>query len=164
LWKIENYREFLEERRALLAAEANHRMEDLLHGDLQWLQGATKPVYEQSIVVGAIGTEAEEEELAGINDWVEAQGLTRGVIAYDFADPLTGKQRAVFDLAWPAGIQEELSQPVAVLLNEGSDIVAIASSAGYRCFTSGKELREYVKTEILSSADESTLSAVVTAG
>jgi hypothetical protein len=25
----------------------------------------------------------------------------------------------VFDLAWPSGLQEELRQPVAVLLNEG---------------------------------------------
>ena len=51
---------------------------------------------------------------------MEAQGLPRGVVAYDFADPQSGEQKAVFDLAWPNGIQEELSQPVAVLLNEDS--------------------------------------------
>ena len=37
LWKIENYRDFLEARKALLAAEANRRMEELLHGDTRWL-------------------------------------------------------------------------------------------------------------------------------
>ena len=52
---------------------------------------------------------------------MEAQGLPRGMLAYDFADAETGEQKAVFDLAWPNGIQEELSQPVAVLLNEGRD-------------------------------------------
>ena len=61
----------------------------------------------------------------------EAQGLPRGVLAYDFADPDTGTQKAVFDLAWPSGIQEEFSQPVAVLLNERSETIAIASQAGF---------------------------------
>ena len=69
-------------------------------------------------VGGGITSEEEEEQLEALNDWMEAQGLPRGVLAYDFADAATGEQKAVFDLAWPNGIQEELSQPVAVLLNE----------------------------------------------
>ena len=43
LWKIEHYRDFLEARRELLAAETNRRMAELLHGDLQWLEGVAKP-------------------------------------------------------------------------------------------------------------------------
>ena len=85
---------------------------------------------------GGITSEEEEEQLEALNDWMEAQGLPRGVLAYDFADAATGEQKAVFDLAWPNGIQEELSQPVAVLLNESTETIAIASQAGYRCFTS----------------------------
>jgi hypothetical protein len=69
---------------------------------------------------------------------------------YDFADPETGEQKAVFDLAWTSGVQEELSQPVAVLLNEGSEVLAIASQAGYRCFTSVEEFKHYVLNEILA--------------
>ena len=61
----------------------------------------------------------------------------------------SGEQRAVFDLAWPQGIQEELSQPVAVLLNEGSEVIALASGAGYRCFTSVDAFKSYVNHEIL---------------
>ena len=45
--------------------------------------------------------------------------------------PAIGEQKAVFDLAWPNVIQEELSQPVAVLLNESSEMMGIASEAGY---------------------------------
>lgn len=150
LWKIENYREFLDERRKLLAAEANRRMEELLHGDVKWLEGAAKPVREAVVVMGAISTEAEEEELEALNDWVEAQGLPRGVLAFDFADPVTGEQKAVFDLAWPDGVQEELSQPVAVLLNEGSETIGIASKAGFRCFVSVKDFKDYVEKEILA--------------
>ena len=80
---------------------------------------------------------------------MEEQSLPPGELSYDFADPATSEQKAVFDLAWPQGIQEELSQPVAVLLNEGREVIAIASQAGYRCFVSTAEFKRYVETEIL---------------
>jgi hypothetical protein len=149
LWKIENFREFLEARKALLAAELNRRMEELLHGDTRWLAGPTAAVSATSTVTGGITSEEEEEQLEAINDWMEEMGLSRGMLAYDFADAATGEQRAVFDLAWPSGIQEELSQPVAVLLNESADTIGIASQAGYRCFTSSEEFRRYVSNDIL---------------
>ena len=75
---------------------------------------------------------------------MEEKGLPPGVLSYDFSDSLTGEQKAVFDLAWPAGIQEELSQPVAILMNESIDTIAFASQAGYRCFMSIDNFRRYV--------------------
>jgi hypothetical protein len=150
LWKMENFRAFLEARKVLLAAELNRRMEELLHGDTKWLAGPTAAIPVAASLGGGITSEEEEEQLEAINEWVAAQGLPRGIVAYDFADTATGEQRAVFDLAWPNGIQEELSQPVAVLLNESAETVGIASQAGYRCFTSTEEFRRYVKTEILA--------------
>jgi hypothetical protein len=149
LWKIENFRRFLEARKELLATEVNKRMEELLHGDTRWLAGAVTPVPVQSAVVGGITSEEEEEQLESLNEWMEAQGLPAGILSYDCADPGSGEQQAVFDLAWPNGIQEELSQPVAVLLNEGKDVIALASQAGYRCFVSPTEFKRYVRTEIL---------------
>jgi len=149
LWKIEKFREFLEARKALLAAELNRRMEELLHGDTRWLAGPTAAVPSVVAVSGRITSEEEEGQLEFINDWMEAQGLSRGVLAYDFADAATGEQKAVLDLAWPNGIQEELSQPVAVLLNESTETIGIASQAGYRCFTTSEEFRRYVESEIL---------------
>lgn len=150
LWKIENYRDFLEARKALLAAEANRRMEELLHGDTRWLKGAAAAMPVAASISGGITSEEEELELEALNDWMTEQGLSAGALAFDFADPETGQQRAVFDLAWPSGIQEELTQPVAVLLNEGSDTLAIASQAGFRCFTAVDEFKRYVATEILA--------------
>lgn len=150
LWKIENFREFLEARKSLLAAELNRRMEDLLHGDNRWLAGRTATVPAVAAVAGGITSEEEEEQLEAINAWMEQQGLPRGSLAYDFADAASGEQKAVFDLAWPNGIQEELSQPVAVLLNESTDTIGIASQAGYRCFTGIEEFRRYVENDILA--------------
>jgi len=150
LWKIENFRAFLEARKALLAAELNRRMEELLHGDTRWLAGPTAAVPAVAPATGGITSEEEEERLEEVNDWMEAQGLPRGLLAFDFADAATGEQKAVFDLAWPNGIQEELSQPVAVLLNESNETLAIASQAGYRFFTSIEDFRRYVEGEILA--------------
>lgn len=150
LWKIENFRDFLEARKELLAEEVNKRMNELLHGEIRWLEGTPVSTTAASPVVGGITSEEEEQQLEALNEWIEAKGLPRGVLSYDFADPDTGQQRAVFDLAWPNGIQEELTQPVAVLINEGNEVLAIASQAGFRCFVSADEFKRYVETEILA--------------
>ncbi|AKB31598.1 hypothetical protein MSSIH_0908 [Methanosarcina siciliae HI350] len=149
LWKIENYLEFLEARKSLLATEVNKLMEELLHGDTRWLEGPTAVIPPAVTVGGGISSEEEEEHLIALNDWIDNQGLPRGILAYDFSDAVTGEQKAVFDLVWPNGIQEELSQPVAVLLNETAEIIAIASQAGYRCFTAIDDFKQYVNTEIM---------------
>lgn len=151
LWKVERFRYFLEARKVLLAAELNRRMEDLLHGDTRWLAGP--PAAPSTVSVGGgITSEDEEQELDALNDWVEAQGLPRGVISYDYADPDSGAQIAVFDLAWPSGLQEELSQSVAVLLNEDAATIRIAGEAGFRCFSDANSFKRCVKAEVLAEA------------
>ena len=148
LWKIENYPDFLAERRRLLAAETNRRMEILLHGDTRWFDSAVAPEPMQRPVPGGITSEDEEAQLEALNNWVEQQDLPCGQMSFDYTDLNTGEQLAVFDLAWPDGVQAELSQPVAVLLDEGAETLAIAARAGYRCFTRVQDFRTYVVTEI----------------
>jgi hypothetical protein len=152
LWKIENYREFLEARKVLLAKEVNRLMKKLLHGDTHYLEGKLKiePAAKPEPVYGSISSEDEEKALKQLNAWMKKQGLPEGQLSYDFADPETGQQQAVFDLAWPKGIQESLTEPVVVLLNEGPEIIAIASKAGFRCFTSIGGFKNYINHEILA--------------
>lgn len=150
LWKVSNYREFLEERKRLLAAEFNLRMRDLLHGETRWIEGTAPTTAVTAAVPGGITSEEEEGQLVALNAWVDRHGLPPGELAYDFADAATGEQRAVFDLAWPDGVQKGLSQPVAVLLNEDRETVAVASQAGFRCFTEVGEFQRYVADEILA--------------
>lgn len=151
LWRIERFRDFLEARKELLAAELNRRMRELLHGETSWLDGSgATTVQPVPTVLGGISSEAEEAELEALNDWVAEHGLPRGQIAYDFADAESGEQKAVFDLAWPEGLQKELSEPVAVLLGEEAETVAVASQAGFRCFTEPLRFRSYVKKTILA--------------
>ncbi|MCC6472180.1 MAG: hypothetical protein IT514_00400 [Burkholderiales bacterium] len=143
--KEEGELDVLEARKVLLSAELNRRMEELLHGDNRWLAGPASAVPSTISVGGGITREDEETEIQALNDWVESQGLSRGVVSYDFADPQSGEQRAVFDLAWPSGLREELSQPVAVLLNEDAATIRIAGEAGFRCFTETKSFMRCVK-------------------
>ena len=150
LWKIDRYLDFLEARKALLAAEANNRYKELLHGDTSWFAGPTTvPVASVEAPVGGITSESEEQELEAVNDWLVEQGLASGQITYDYSDPNTGEQKAVFDLAWQEGLQPGLTEPVAVLLNESPEVLVLASAAGFRCFTTVTEFRTYVESEIL---------------
>lgn len=155
LWQLENYPEFLEARKSLLADELNRRMETLLHGETHWLSGPSAAT--QEVEKGETTAEADEARtLDRINDWVVRQGLAGGLLGHDLADEATGEQLAVLDLAWPSGIQEELREKVAVLLNEPETTVLAANRAGFRCFTSEADFRKYVTSEILPPSGPSS--------
>lgn len=151
LWRLDRYRDFLHERKELLAKELNRQMTILLHGDTRWLAGDSSALARPSTVLGSISSEEEEAQLESLNAWVDSCGLPRGTLGYDHADAETGQQVAVFDLAWPFGLQEELSQPVAVLLNEEPETIALASQAGFRCFTDVDMFSNYVKRDVIGN-------------
>lgn len=148
LWKVENLIEFLEARKVLLADETNRCLTELLHGDTEWL-GGPPASREMAAVPGGISSEEEEQELIKLNEWVQSRGFPAGAMAYDLSDADSGNQLAVLDLAWPSGLQEQLTEPVAVLLNEEAGTVALASRAGFRCFASTSSFKEYVEHEIV---------------
>jgi len=149
LWRLENYQDFLAARRELLAAEANKQLAGLLHGDDRWLLTAA-PVHSAPPVLGGFASGAEEAELVSLNDWASDRGLTQGVLGYELVDQSNGEQRAVLDLAWPDGVRQELTEPVAVLIDESADLITVANSAGFRCFTSSAAFRHYIAQEIES--------------
>jgi hypothetical protein len=148
LWKVDRYRDFLEARKELLADEANQRLRGLLHGDTRWLDGPARPIMPIASVVGGITSEAEEQELETVNAWLNERGLPPGDLSFEYTDMQNGQPLAIFDLAWPQGIQKELSQPCALLLNEDVATIAVASRAGFRCFTSKADLQQYIEQEI----------------
>jgi hypothetical protein len=151
LWRIENFRDFLEVRKQLLAAELNRQMEELLHGENRWFESSAPILSADTHISGGITSQEEEQDISNLNDWMSRQGLTQGVVGFDHSDPVSGEQKAVFDLAWPNGIQEELSQPVAVLLNEDTKTISLASEAGFRCFTNIAGFKRYVTFEVLAN-------------
>jgi hypothetical protein len=153
LWKIENYPQFLEARKQLLAKEANERLKELLHGEDHWLEGRQEAPFSETVVLGGFSSDQEEQELEALNVWVKDKGFPKGDLAYDYSDPESGQQLAVLDLVWPNGLQKELSQPVAVLLNEGDNVLSLASQAGFRCFTAIYDFKRYVESEMLGDVE-----------
>ena len=161
LWKIENYRDFLNERRALLANAAN-----VLLGELYSEPAPAEMTSDEAtqrtqaptvaIVGGGVADEAEEQVLMECREWLSARGLPEGEYEFELTDPDSGEPLVILDLAWPNGLQEGLSGPVALLLGEESVIVGTASSAGYRCFTDVGAFRQYVSRDVLGSPDAIT--------
>ena len=70
---------------------------------------------------------------------------------HELADAETGEPLAVLDLAWPDGLQEGLSRPVALLIDEGQETEEAANRAGYLFFTDAESFRAYVRKEILAA-------------
>lgn len=154
LWKVESFREFIETRKELLASAANACLEQLLHEDTHVLDSSRPARQAHSVLLGGISSEEEYRELDELRRWVEAEGFAAGVLGYDLVDPETGEQRAILDLAWPDGVQAELSEPVAVLLDESAELISVASAAGFRCFTAVTGFRAYLEKLTVAIGDE----------
>ena len=163
LWQFERYPDFLAARRELLAEAINELLGELLHGfDIDAAATTFKPeetIQPQPIetdgyaVPGGISSDEEQDKLEELNEWVVDHGLPAGEMAFELADPTTGEPLGVLDLAWPRGMQEGLSDPVAVLLEEDGEIEDIAKNLGYRCYRFVGWLKRYVEEQILSQGE-----------
>ncbi len=157
LWKIENYRDFLAQRRELLAGAANDFLNGLLGGTMPALEASKAELVEREHPVLAERDDEEAAAIATCNEWMASAGLTPGEQDVELVDPATGDQVAVLDVAWPQGVQPELTEPVALLLNESSEVEQAARRFGFRYFTSLEDFQSYVRTEVL---DEDSVEAI----
>jgi hypothetical protein len=153
LWKVTRYRDFLAARRDLLAQAANNLL-DSLQVRTTRLERVADPALDRAASLMPLPGSADEQELqeiAAFNTWVAELGLPQGEVLYELANAQTGAPLAIIDLAWPHGLQEGLSQPVALLLNEAEETEEIVNQAGYRFFTHIADLRTYVEQQVLST-------------
>jgi len=151
LWKYENYRDFLAARRELLAKAANDFMDSMLTGKIPGFEEIVKPKeIRPEIIPGGVESEEEERQLQECNTWVKHNGLPKGEFSYELIDEVTGNLVAILDLAWPDGLQEGFSKPVALLLNESYETFSAANKAGFIYFTDEDSFRKYVMHDVLS--------------
>ena len=150
LWKIENYREFLEARRELLAKAANQLLDVLLKGPAPEATAIEATLPAPPGPLGSIKSEAEEDLLLDINRWVDEQGLPEGEMGYQLIDEQSENLMAILDLAWPNGLQEGLSQPVALLIDEEIEVERLANREGFRTYTNIASFKQYIQQEILA--------------
>ena len=152
LWKVENYHEFLKERRRLLAEAANEFLNALSGGNL--------PSAVSAAVYGELDDDEEEKILDTLNRFVTEHGLPAGELGYEIFDLNTGEpilldgEPIPLDLAWPNGLQDGLSEKVAVLINEDNSVRIAANNAGFgKVFTDPDEFQKYVLKNILGEAE-----------
>ncbi|MCP4607534.1 MAG: DUF262 domain-containing protein [Planctomycetes bacterium] len=158
LWKYENYLEFLNTRRELLAKAANEFLDSLFAGTVTEAPPSPSILErKEAPLPGGVESEIEEKVILEFDQWVIRNGLPPGEYMYELTDMNTSEPLAILDLAWPDGLQEELSQPVALLIDEGKETEEAANRAGYRYFTTVDEFKDYVKREILAIETEYTL-------
>lgn len=151
LWKIQNYLDFLAERRKLLAAAANTFLDELAGGTAADVTVGDPVVGDEAqVVVIDVSEDDESRIIAECRQWLVEHGLAEGVEHYELVNEETGEALAIFDLAWPEGVQLELTEPVALLLNESADVHRIAAESGFRYFTSPDAFRAYVDSEVLN--------------
>ena len=150
LWQIDRYRDFLAARRELLAAAANNFLDTLYRGEVPE-EEAEMLIVEREVatIPGGIAHEEEESLLLETNQWVVKQGLPSGELLFELADPESGECYGVLDLAWPDGLQEGLSVPVALLIDEPKETESAANRAGFRFFTEVAAFQAYVEQEVL---------------
>ena len=151
LWKVENYPTFLAARRELLARAANDFLDSLIQGDIPEMEPISSILERKvAVVLGNVESEEEEREIRECNEWVVRQGLPEGEYMYELCDPDSGEPSAIIDLAWPDGLQQGYSQPVALLLNEPAEVEEIVNRAGYKYFKNIDSFKNYVNREILA--------------
>ena len=149
LWRVGNYIAFLEERRRLLADASNRFLDSLETGTLS--EPAEDDITaEIASPTGGVVDSEEQQVLLDNNIWVVDQGLPEGEFGYELVDEAAGKLLATLDLAWPDGLQQGYSQPVALLINEDAKLESLVNHMGYRTFTSPDGFRAYVLSDILT--------------
>lgn len=149
LWKIENYRSFLEARRVLLAQAANQFLDSLRHSvttapsvPLQSAPLTTLASPLPAINAGSL-SEIEDDDWDAFADWAHSVGAPRPEIDFELPHSDPAHSPGYADLAWPTGVQVGLSQPAALVVENATNAQAFAK-AGFRVFYDSEELRQYI--------------------
>ncbi|MBN8620965.1 MAG: DUF262 domain-containing protein [Anaerolineae bacterium] len=150
LWQVERYLDFLAARRELLAQAANNFLNSLLSGRVPEARPAESILDREAVTIYKnIASDEEDRILRKCQSWMEQQNLPSGEFSYELVDENSKEVLVVLDLAWPSGIQEGKSEPVALLIDEEPETLKIAQSRRFRCFTDIDSLISYIQSEIL---------------
>jgi len=162
LWKVENYRAFLAERRKLLAAAANKVLEGLLHTSPADLP-VQVPIELKATSAQPEVSEALDPEIVELLSWIKDRGFASPKVDLEIAHPETQALIVVGDLVWPNGVQEGLGDPIVFELGADESVVTQLSALGYRCFTTGESLRRFLECGPEGAYGEETVPTPVTA-
>lgn len=137
LFKVENYEKFLEERRKLLADSANDFLNSLLDNKVEKVE-----ITDYANRKGVLNDANEDEEILELSYWMKENGLSGGEINYELK--INDNDSIIIDLAWPDGIQNNLSEPVAIMIDEDNTNISKVNLQKYRVFEDSKSFKDYI--------------------
>ena len=136
LFEITKYETFLDKRRELLAKAANQFLDSLLNG------GVAPDVVISTSQKTAISTTGNSV-LDSFRIQLAENHFPLGETDFEVLDD-EGNPLAIFDMAWPNGIQEGYSEPVALVLEDDEEAQKVANQHGFRYFVDIDELTNYI--------------------
>lgn len=142
LFKVENYERFLDERRKLLAESANNFLNSLLDNKVDKVE-----ITDYANRKGVSNDINEDEEILELSYWMEENGLSGGEINYELK--VSDNESIIIDLAWPDGIQNNLSEPVAIMIDEENSNISKVNLQKYRVFEDVKSFKDYIRNNYL---------------
>lgn len=142
LLKIENYEKFLEKRRELLAQSANNFLNNLLYNKVDKVE-----ITNYANRKGIQNNINEDEKIVELSCWMEENGLSGGEINYELK--VSDDESIIIDLAWPDGIQNNLSEPVAIMIDEENSNINKVNLQKYRIFGDIESFKDYIRNNYL---------------
>jgi hypothetical protein len=143
---IENYEQFLSERRKLLAESANKYLDSLINDSIAQVE-IQDYVNRDTQTVSLYDV---EDNLNEVNRWMKDKGLVEGITNYELTDK-NGNFLLTIDIAWPQGIQSELSEPIALLIDESDSNHEIVNRNGYKYFTNSDDFKSFVEMNYIDT-------------
>lgn len=141
LWKVENYPEFLEARRELLARAAEEFLDGLRSGTDS---ASSEPLRPVTLLPS---DEPDDARAAQLNDMVtelHRQGYAEPELETVINDPVTGLMLAEAEAFWPDGLQHGRGNPVVLELDPEQANLPRLQALGYEVFTSVDSLLGFV--------------------
>ncbi len=145
LWQIDRFHDFLEDRRERLSEATNQFLESLYEGHATFEQ-EPRPDLPTPVVVTT--EDAVDDENAPILKLATENGLAAPETAGEVSDPETGDTIATADLLWRSGVQEGLTEPIALIRNLDTNTTTSLNDAGYRVFSTNDKFVWYLESQL----------------
>ncbi|APU16133.1 GmrSD restriction endonuclease domain-containing protein [Actinoalloteichus fjordicus] len=150
LWEVDRYEDFLAARRELLAESAQSFLTGLRTG--------ARDVEHDLAPIQVVAAEENDPRAIQVRSLID-ELLTAGCVEPDLdaaiSDPDTGRELAVAEAYWPAGLQPGQGRPVVLELDHEAADIPRLEELGMEVFTSVDALRGFVtrRNESASGVD-----------
>ncbi|MCL2046622.1 MAG: DUF262 domain-containing protein [Oscillospiraceae bacterium] len=142
--EVDNYLQFLEKRKEILAESTNEFLQSLVSDTDNKVEIQNFANREVSYT-----EQHDDDTLHDIRKWMLDFELLQGEINYPLIDN-ENNELMIIDLAWPEGIQAGLSEPIALLINESIENQKLVIQNGFKPFTDIEKFKTYIESNYVT--------------